>query len=98
MVVQIYYFDLFKDITFFGFTCNGEKYQYFTSSAGQIRKKKAVFIKEATWNRIKKTVMCGLTVEKINARGGINVNKYLAYLALAATATDGALLISTDPL
>ncbi len=88
MVVQIYYFDLFKDITFFGFTCNGEKYQYFTSSAGQIRKKKAVFIKEATWNRIKKTVMCGLTVEKINARGGINVNKYLAYLALAATATD----------
>ncbi len=56
MVVQIYYFDLFKDITFFGFTCNGEKYQYFTSSAGQIRKKKAVFIKEATWKDRKSVV------------------------------------------
>lgn len=52
MVVQVYYFDVFKDISFYGFTYNGEKYKYFTSSAGQIRKKKAVFIKESVWNKI----------------------------------------------
>lgn len=88
MVVQIYYFDIFKDILFFGFIYKGEKYKYFTSSAGQIRKKKAIFIKESVWNRIEKTVMCGLTIDKINSKGGNNVNKHLAYMALANSATD----------
>lgn len=88
IVVQVYYFDVFKDISFYGFTFNGEKYRYFTSSAGQIRKKKAVFIKESVWERIEKTIMCGLTIEKINSKGGNNVNKHLAYMALANSATD----------
>lgn len=88
MVVQIYYYDVFKDISFYGFIYNGKKYKYFTSSAGQIRKKKAVFIKESVWNKIEKTIMCGLTVDKINSKGGSNVNKYLAYMALSNSATD----------
>lgn len=88
MVVQVYYFDVFKDISFYGFMYKGEKYKYFTSSAGQIRKKKAVFIKESVWNDIEKTVMCGLTIENINAKGGNNVNKHLAYMALTNSATD----------
>lgn len=88
MVVQVYYFDVFKDISFYGFIYKGEKYKYFTSSAGQIRKKKAVFIKESVWNRIEKTVMCGLTIDKINSKGGNNVNKHLAYMALTNSATD----------
>lgn len=88
MIVQVYYFDVFKDISFFGFTYKGEKYKYFTSSAGQIRKKKAVFMKESVWNRIEKTVMCGLTIDKINSKGGNNVNKHLAYMALTNSATD----------
>lgn len=88
MVVQVYYFDVFKDISFYGFNYNGEKYKYFTSSAGQIRKKKAVFIKESVWDKIEKTVMCGLTIDKINSKGGNNVNKHLAYMALTNSATD----------
>ncbi len=88
IVVQIYYFDIFKDISFYGFKYKGEKYKYFTSSAGQIRKKKAVFIKESIWKKIEKTLMCGLTIEKINLKGGNNVNKYLAYMALNNSATD----------
>lgn len=87
-VVQVYYFDVFKDISFYGFMYNGEKYRYFTSSAGQIRKKKAVFIQESVWNKIEKTIMCGLTIEKINSKGGNNVNKHLAYMALSNSATD----------
>ena len=88
ILVQVYYFDIFKDLSFFGFTYRGESYRYFTSSAGQIRKKKALFLKESVWKRIEKTMMCGLTIEKINAKGGNNVNKYLAYMALSNSATD----------
>lgn len=88
MVVQVYYFDVIKDLINFGFTYKGEKYIYFTSSAGQIRTKKCVFIKESVWNKYEKTIMCGLTVDSINAKGGCNPNKYLAYLALTNSATD----------
>lgn len=88
IVVQVYYFDIFKDITFYGFTFKEEKYKYFTSSAGQIRQKKAVFIRESVWNKIEKTVMCGLTIGKINSKGGNNVTKHLAYMALTNSATD----------
>ncbi|EXG87823.1 hypothetical protein K413DRAFT_4724 [Clostridium sp. ASBs410] len=88
MVVQIYYFDVFKDICHFGYNYNGEKYIYFTSSAGQIRTKKAVFIKESTYKKHEKTIMCGLSIDKINLKGGNNVNKHLAYTALSNSATD----------
>lgn len=88
IVVQVYYFDIFKDITFYGFLYKGEKYKYYTSSAGQIRKKKAVFIKASTWNKYEKAIMCGLTIDKINEKGGNNVNKHLAYMALTNSATD----------
>lgn len=88
MVIQVYYFDVIKDLIYYGFTYKGEKYVYFTSSAGQIRTKKCVFIKESVWKEHEKTIMCGLTIDDINARGGNNPNKHLAYLALANSATD----------
>lgn len=88
MVVQVYYFDVIKDLIYYGFTYKGEKYRYFTSSAGQIRTKKCVFIKESVWQQYEKTIMCGLTIDAINAKGGSNPNKYLAYLALTNSATD----------
>lgn len=88
MVVQVYYFDIIKDLIYHGFTYKGEKYIYFTSSAGQIRTKKTVFIKESVWNKYEKTIMCGLTMNSINAKGGNNPNKHLAYMALTNSATD----------
>lgn len=88
MVVQVYYFDVIKDLIYHGFTYKGEKYIYFTSSAGQIRTKKTVFVKESVWKRYEKSIMCGLTIDDINAKGGNNPNKHLAYLALANSATD----------
>lgn len=88
MVVQVYYFDVVKDIILHGFMYRGERYIYFTSSAGQIRTKKCVFIKESVWNAKEETIMCGLTLDIINAKGGSNPNKYLAYLALNNSATD----------
>ena len=88
MVVQVYYFDVIKDLIYYGFTYKGEKYIYFTSSAGQIRTKKTVFIKESVWNKYEKTIMCGLTIDSINEKGGNNPNKHLAYMALTNSATD----------
>lgn len=88
MVVQVYYFDVIKDLIYYGFTYKGEKYIYFTSSAGQIRTKKTVFIKESVWKQYEKTIMCGLTIDLINKKGGNNPNKHLAYMALTNSATD----------
>lgn len=74
MVVQVYYFDIIKDLINFGFMYKGEKYIYLTSSAGQIRTKKTVFIKESVWNKHSKTIMCGLSINLINSKGGCNPN------------------------
>lgn len=88
LVVQVYYFDIMKDLIYNGFQYNGEHYIYFTSSAGQIRVKKMVFIKESVYREHERTLMCGLTLDDINAKGGNNPNKHLAYLALVNSATD----------
>lgn len=88
MIVKVFYFDILRCIIKNGFGYNGERYVYFTSSAGQIRTKKCVFVRESTWKKHEKTIMCGLTIDDINAKGGNNPNKHLAYLALANSATD----------
>lgn len=88
IIVKTFYYDVIKDLILNGFDYNGEHYRFFTASAGQIRTKKTVFIKESSWMKHEKTLMCGLTVDEINAQGGINVNKFLAYLALSNSATD----------
>lgn len=103
IVMQIYYFSVFKDTMFFNFLYKNEEYSYYTSSAGQIRTKKAVFIKKSTWDTYIKTMMCGLTLDKINHTCvgttideneneinlyGNNANKHLAYTALSNSATE----------
>ncbi|WP_405169315.1 RNA dependent RNA polymerase [Paenibacillus sp. FSL H3-0286] len=88
IVVQTYFFDILKDLIHNGFMFENEKYICFTASAGQIRTKKTVFIKEKTFNKYQQSLMCGLTVKRINQHGGVNINKYLAYLALCNSATE----------
>ena len=87
-VLEIFYYDIAQDLILNGFNYNGKHYVYFSSSAGQIRTKKAVFVEEEKYEYCKLRLTCGLTVEKINEKGGMNINKYLAYLALANSATD----------
>jgi hypothetical protein len=88
IIVKTYYFQILKDIVLNGFMLNGEKYIYFSSSAGQVRTKKSVYIKESLWVEHQKKLMCGLTFDKINKKGGINQNKFMAYLSLISSATD----------
>ena len=66
---------------------NGEKYVFFSASAGQIRTKKFVAIKESAYDACRDALTCGLSIDDINTHGGININKYLAYLALCNSAT-----------
>lgn len=88
MVVSVFYFEVLESLIHNGFRYNGNKYVYFASSAGQIRNKKAVFVREDLLNAKWNTLTCGLTVEEINQKGGMNLNKYNAYLALCNTATE----------
>jgi len=88
MVVSVFYFEVLENLIYNGFSHNGYKYVYFASSAGQIRTKKAVFVRkdllEQNWNRL----ACGLTIDEINSKGGMNINKMNAYLALCNSATE----------
>ena len=87
-ILNVYFFQVFHNLVRDGFIFKNEKYIYLTSSAGQIRKKMGVFIKESRFKEIEMKLMCGLTRDKINELGGINTNKFLAYLALNNSATD----------
>lgn len=86
-IVRAFYFNVLNNIMEDGFTYNGEKYIYFSSSAGQIRTKKVVFIKESLWIKYEGSLTCGLSIDEINSKGGCNVNKLLAYKALTASAS-----------
>ncbi|MBY6996500.1 hypothetical protein FDF15_13590 [Clostridium botulinum] len=60
-----------------------QHYRFFTAGAGQTRTKKFMMILEdEKLNKIMLTLMNGLTIEGINKQGGININKFLAYLSL----------------
>lgn len=87
-VVNVFFFQVFKNLVLDGFLYKGEKYIFLTASAGQIRQKKAVFIKDSAYEKVKDRLTCGLDFETINFYGGVNQNKYLAYLALNNSATD----------
>lgn len=65
-----------------------KKYKFFTAGAGQTRQKKFMMIKEDVWNDFEKELMCGLTIEQVNTYGGMNVNKFNAYLSLNNSASE----------
>ena len=88
MILNVFFFQVFKSLVRDGFEYNGEKYIFLTASAGQIRTKRAVFIRESAYNKVQSRIMCGLSIEEINRQGGINPNKFLSYLALNNSATD----------
>ncbi len=87
IVLQVRFNSVLKQIIEDGFFLNGEKYIFFSASAGQTRNKEVVFIREKVYQQYELTITCGLTKEKINKLGGVNINKYLAYKILYGTST-----------
>ena len=88
MVIKVFYFQVAEDLIKRGFMYKDEKYVLFSASAGQIRTKKFVVIKESTLKNYENTLTCGLSWDIINLKGGVNANKYLAYYSLNNSATD----------
>ena len=88
--------DLLEQLVLDGFTMDllvdgmiiQKKYRCFTASAGQLRRDKFQAISEDAWMMIKDRIECGLDWDRINELGGVNVNKLMAYIALAGSATD----------
>ena len=76
-----------RKIIISGFTLNGDKYIFFTASAGQIRTKEMMFILKSEYDKIIDKLTCGLSINDINANGGMIPNKYLAYLALTESSS-----------
>lgn len=87
-IIRVFHYQILKSIIENGFIHNEQRYEYLTSSAGQIRTKKIVCINSETYAKYENSITCGLTVDKINAKGGVNTNKYQAYLALANSASN----------
>lgn len=87
-IVQTYFYGVAESLIKNNFLYKGNEYCLLTASAGQIRLKKFVMIKKSLMDEISDSLTCGLSVEKINLLGGVNPNKYLAYLALQNSATD----------
>ena len=89
-IVSVFHYEVMDQLINNSFTFWGERYIPFTASAGQIRKKKIIFIRESTYKMFSNTIMCGLSIEEINnsEQHGCNVNKFLAYLALIFSSTD----------
>lgn len=88
ITVQVYFYTTMEQLIKHGFVYNGERYQYYTSSAAAIRLKKGVFIRSSVYEKYKMTLTCGMPVEEINKRQEINATKYLAYTALLFSAVD----------
>ena len=74
VVIEVFFFGVAENLIKNGFMMNGQRYVFFSASAGQIRTKKFVAVREdllkENWNKL----TAGLTIEKINEQGGINVN------------------------
>lgn len=103
IVVRTYYYNILENLIHNGFDYNNSRYICWSASAGQLRCKKAVFIKKSTLDKYHNSIYCGLTLKTINKpkkvelingkktvieKGGCNKNKYLAYTSLVATASD----------
>ena len=87
--------DLLEQLVIDGFTMDlldgnriiQKKYMYFSSSAGQLRTDRTAFLSEDVWKKIKNKIECGMDWDTINARGGVNINKMLAYWSLCSSAS-----------
>lgn len=80
---------ILKSVCVNGFMWNGVKYVYLFSSAGNARVKKSLWIREdlISNDKIYGKLFAGLTLEDINARGGVNASKFNAYHALCASSS-----------
>jgi hypothetical protein len=77
IVVKVFHYGILKDLIDNGFVYNNESYKYFSSSSGQLKTKKCVFVKESALTKecinskgesytIEEKLTCGLSWDRIN--------------------------------
>ncbi|TCN25503.1 hypothetical protein [Mesobacillus foraminis] len=89
IVIQSYHEKVLENLIKDGFLNQaGQKYIYLSSSAGMIRQKRGVWIKESLWTKHQDSLTCGLSVGEINRKGGMNINKFLSYKSLIFSASE----------
>ncbi|MED1599765.1 hypothetical protein [Alkalihalophilus marmarensis] len=78
IIVKVLYEKVLEDLIKMGFTFNNEDYVYLSSSSGQLKAKKCVFVKKSSFYKMRKNkltgkkytneqkLMCGLSKERIN--------------------------------
>jgi hypothetical protein len=96
VIVKAYHYSVLESLIQNDFEYCGNTYTFYSSSSGQMKNKKCVFVRKDLWDEHKGTFLCGLDKERINStkfkkgdktERGINTNKYLAYLSLQNSAT-----------
>lgn len=65
-----------------GVNLDGKHYLFYTSTTGQMKETEITLVEEEYWKENEYALMCGLTEERINSKGGINMGKYFAAKAL----------------
>lgn len=73
---------LLRQIIERGVEIDDKHYIFYTSSTSQMKNAEITLLEENYWNENKYALMCGLTEEIINQRGGINMGKYFAAKSL----------------
>lgn len=74
--------DVLNQIIKRGVNIDGKHYLFYTSSTGQMKDAEVTLVEENYWHKNQFALMCGLTEERINAKGGINMGKFFSAKAL----------------
>lgn len=80
--MEIYHHDIMWQIIRDGIMIAGEEYMLYSATTGQVRHATVTLMKKKFYEAHEGFLLAGLTREKINAKGGMNVGKFLAYTAL----------------
>lgn len=74
--------DVLNQIIDRGVDIDGVHYIFYTSSTNQMKNAEITLLEEKFWNENKSGLMCGLTEDIINSKGGINMGKFFSAKAL----------------
>lgn len=80
--------DIIRQCIINGFYINDVHYSFHTASAGQLRVGATSFLEDNALEMLWKHAYAGMTIDKINARKGLNPSKLAAYLALPCSASE----------
>lgn len=80
--MEIYHNDIMNQIINNGLIIDDKKFIFYSATTGQVRNTTITLVQEEFYEKYKKQLLCGLTEEIINQKGGCNCGKFLAYKAL----------------